>query len=145
MNILKVSGFDQYINVQIFVFYLNGVLFYLHVAFKAYVDIKHTSLYPKILNTYGSLFLLFYYWLNNYTKRDFTIEKQLPHWNNEIQQMSFLLFYAAQMMNTATNLRISANHDEVKGLSPNCEIPKRDCFSVVKSLFIKSEEYYYLG
>ena len=42
--------------------------------------------------------------------------------NYEIQPMSFITFYEAQIINFYLNSMISPNHDKVDGISANCEI-----------------------
>ena len=76
------------------------------------------------------------YWSSiNLSKRDSTIEKQLPRWslNSKIQQMS-LISPSTQMINPFLNSWITANHDKVEGLSVNSK--KRGLFLSFKKSFI---------
>ena len=76
-------------------------------------------------------------------KRDFIIEKELPHWIMKCSKsLSCLLpFYATQMIKPFLNSRLSANHDNGDGLKQWWNPYIGDCFSIVE--YLLSEKYFW--
>ena len=88
-----------------------------HLYTTSYINLSAKVKFDRYL-----LFLDIWFRLWILNKKGFYNRETFAALNYEIQPMTFITFYEAQIINSYLNLRISPNHDKVDGLSANCEI-----------------------